>query len=102
MSVGVAEPQSLASTGTFICPLKGVYLVTATIVSKFDAGKFAIYRNGREYLDAYIATSQEGRFFPSPIVATVELDALDKLHLQSKNNIFMRAPYSCMSIIKLG
>lgn len=99
---GINRLSSFLSSGTFTCEKSGLYLISATIYSYTRGGYFYIYKNSSPILSTYIGTWYTDTYYTTATgVATVELNVGQTISIRAGSSMYVYAPYSCLTILKL-
>lgn len=99
---GMRNISSYTSTGTFTAEEQGLYLVTVTIRSRTSGAVYKIYKNSSSLIQVYVGSWYSSTYYESGTgVLSVELNAGDHIKVQTGASMYVEAPESCMTIIKI-
>ncbi|XP_071135033.1 uncharacterized protein [Mytilus edulis] len=95
--VGIDNLDTFKSSGIFVCEIPGLYYISAHIYTTTKGGAFYVTKNSFHIANS--ASDSNDVYSTNPISAVVELELKDTLYVNAGH--FIRATYSCLSIMKV-
>lgn len=103
--IGINNLASYKNTGKFICEKKGIYLISASIMSTSNYGFYYIYLNGRQItntMTGYNSNSPTTVHQTGTVVVALQLHPNDTVWLYNTASYTMKGGlWSTLTIVKV-
>ncbi|XP_076071309.1 uncharacterized protein LOC143042745 isoform X5 [Mytilus galloprovincialis] len=101
-SVGITNLSTFKSTGKFTCEHEGLYVISASVMSKTTGAYYYIRLNGNDISLTYIGQFSGSQVFTGAVTVTRKLNPNDQVWLYAAGSWFLYGGmYSKLTIIKI-